>query len=213
MLDPKLKTLICTAEQKSFTSAAKLLSLTQPAVSHHIKLLEEELGVKIFARNKNELILTPEGEIVLRGARRMNAICESIYSELSDKTHCLTRLRVGITHTAESNLMTEVLARYSQSVEHMTIKIITDTINNLYAMLENYELDLAITDGKPVGRELRSLLLDTDYLVCVMSNENQLASHEMVTLGELKKQKMILRLPTSATRIFSSRSLTASASL
>ena len=201
MLDPKLKTLICTAEQKSFTSAAKLLSLTQPAVSHHIKLLEEELGVKIFARNKNELILTPEGEIVLRGARRMNAICERIYSELSDKTHCLTRLRVGITHTAESNLMTEVLARYSQSVEHMTIKIITDTINNLYAMLENYELDLAITDGKPVGRELRSLLLDTDYLVCVMSNENQLASREMVTLGELKKQKMILRLPTSATRI------------
>ncbi len=201
MLDPKLKTLICAAEQKSFTSAAKLLSLTQPAVSHHIKQLEEELGVKIFARNKNELILTPEGEIVLRGARRMNAICESIYSELSDRTHCLTRLRVGITHTAESNLMTEVLARYSQSVEHMTIKIITDTINNLYAMLENYELDLAITDGKPVGRELRSLLLDTDYLVCVMSNENQLASHEMVTLGELKKQKMILRLPTSATRI------------
>ena len=201
MLDPKLKTLICVAEQKSFTSAAKLLSLTQPAVSHHIRLLEEELGVKIFARNKNELILTPEGEIVLRGARRMNAICERIYSELSDKTHCLTRLRVGITHTAESNLMTEVLARYSQSVEHMTIKIITDTINNLYAMLENYELDLAITDGKPVGRELRSLLLDTDYLVCVMSNENQLASREMVTLGELKKQKMILRLPTSATRI------------
>lgn len=131
----------------------------------------------------------------------MNAICERIYSELSDRTHCLTRLRVGITHTAESNLMTEVLARYSQSVEHMTIKIITDTINNLYAMLENYELDLAITDGKPVGRELRSLLLDTDYLVCVMSNENQLASREMVTLGELKKQKMILRLPTSATRI------------
>mgnify|MGYP005810845547 FL=1 len=201
MLDPKLKTLICTAEQKSFTSAAKLLSLTQPAVSHHIKQLEEELGVKIFARNKNELILTPEGEIVLRGARRMNAICERIYSELSDKTHCPTRLRVGITHTAESNLMTEVLARYSQSVEHMTIKIITDTINNLYTMLENYELDLAITDGKPVGRELRSLLLDTDYLVCVMSNENQLASREMVTLGELKKQKMILRLPTSATRI------------
>ena len=46
MLDPKLKTLICTAEQKSFTSAAKLLSLTQPAVSHHISQLEEEFGVE-----------------------------------------------------------------------------------------------------------------------------------------------------------------------
>ena len=201
MIDRKLTIFRTAAALRNFTETAAALGMTQPNVTHQLARLEEELGVKIFARNKNELILTPEGEIVLRGARRMNAICERIYSELSDKTHCLTRLRVGITHTAESNLMTEVLARYSQSVEHMTIKIITDTINNLYAMLENYELDLAITDGKPVGRELRSLLLDTDYLVCVMSNENQLASREMVTLGELKKQKMILRLPTSATRI------------
>ena len=201
MLDPKLKTLICAAEQKSFTRAAQQLSLTQPAVSHHIRQLEEELRIRIFARSKNELILTPEGEIVLRYARRMNAICERLGNELSDCEHRLTRLRIGITHTAESNLITEVLARYSHSMDRMTIKILTDTINNLYDMLENYELDLAITDGKPIGRELNSLMLDTDFLVCVMSNENQLASREMVTLSELKKQKMILRLPTSATRI------------
>ena len=46
-----------------------------------------------------------------------------------------------------------------------------------------------------------SMMLDTDYLVCVMSNDNPLARKVMVTLEELKRQQMILRLPSSATRM------------
>ena len=201
MLDQKVTTLLTVADQRSFTRAAEKLSLTQPAVSHHISALEEELGVKIFLRGSGELRLTPEGEIVLRCARRMSAMNDRLRSDLSDNERHLSRLRIDITHTAESSLITEVIARYSREENGTVITIITDTINNLYTMLENYELDLAIVEGKPNSRELYSLMLDTDYLVCVMSNENKLAAQEMVTLGELKKQKMILRLPSSATRI------------
>ena len=50
MLDQKLKTLIAVAEEKSFTKASLKLSLTQPAVSHQILLLEEEYNVKIINR-------------------------------------------------------------------------------------------------------------------------------------------------------------------
>ena len=201
MLDQKLKTLLAVAELKNFTKAAEQLSLTQPAVSHHISALEEELGVHIFIRGRGELKLTAEGEIIVRCAARMNAMNNKLRDELRDYERHLTRVRIGITHTAESNLITEVLARYSREAGGTIITITTDTINNLYNMLENYELDLAIVEGKPYNRELNSLMLDTDYLVCVMSNENQLAGREMVTLNELKKQKMILRLPSSATRI------------
>ncbi|MCI8388326.1 MAG: LysR family transcriptional regulator [Clostridiales bacterium] len=200
MLDQKLKTLLAVSELKNFTKAAEQLSLTQPAVSHHIAALEDELGVHIFVRGRGELRLTAEGEIVVRCAKRMNAMNEKLRVELRDHERHLTRVRIGITHTAESNLITEVLARYSREAGCTSITIITDTINNLYNMLENYELDLAIVEGKPYSRNLYSLMLDTDYLVCIMSNENKLAKREMVTLGELKKQKMILRLPTSATR-------------
>ncbi len=206
MLDQKVNSLLAVADLKSFTKAAEELSLTQPAVSHHISQLEDELGVKIFVRGKNELKITAEGEIVIKCARRMSAMNDRLRSDLADNERHLSRLRIGITHTAESNLITEVIARYSREENGTVITMITDTINNLYTMLENYELDLAIVEGKPYGRDLFSLMLDTDYLVCVMSNDNPLASHEMVTLGELKKQKMILRLPSSATRIlFESR--------
>lgn len=52
MIDQKLKTLLTVAECRNFTKAASILSLTQPAVSHHISLLENELGVSIFIRQK-----------------------------------------------------------------------------------------------------------------------------------------------------------------
>ena len=48
MLNPKLGTLLTAAELGSFTRAANALSLTQPAVSHHIKELEQQLGVTLF---------------------------------------------------------------------------------------------------------------------------------------------------------------------
>ena len=206
MLDQKVYTLLAVAEQKSFTKAAEVLSLTQPAVSHHISQLEDELGVKIFLRGKGELRVTPEGEIVVRCAKRMSAMNDRLRSDLADNERHLSRLRIGITHTAESNLITEVIARYSREDNGTAITLITETINNLYTMLENYELDLAIVEGKPARGDLYSLMLDTDYLVCVMSNDNPLAHSQLVTLGELRKQKMILRLPSSATRLlFESR--------
>ena len=55
-------------------------------------------------------------------------------------------------------------------------------------------------EGIPAGSGFSSLMLDTDYLVCAMSVNNPLSKRAMVTLSELKKEQMILRLPTSATR-------------
>ena len=68
-------------------------------------------------------------------------------------------------------------------------------------MLENYEIDLAIVEGKASDHALNSLVLDTDFLVCVMSSDNPLSKNAMITLDQLKRERMILRLPTSATRI------------
>ena len=66
MLNPKLSTLLTAAELGSFTRAANALSLTQPAVSHHIKELEQQLGVTLFLRKKGQIQLTAEGEIVVQ---------------------------------------------------------------------------------------------------------------------------------------------------
>lgn len=201
MLDPKLDTLLLVAEKRNFTRAAQALSLTQPAVSHHISQLEQELGVRLFVRGNGDLILTPEGETVLRYVRRMKALEKKMAEELQEAGRRLTRLRIGITHTAESSIVAEVLARYTNENPGISITIVTDNINNLYDMLENFELDLAVVEGRSTRPELSALMLDTDYLVCVLANTHPLSRSSMITLDEIRQEKLILRLPNSETRV------------
>lgn len=200
MLSTKLQTVLAVAEHKNFTRAAETLSMTQPAVSHHIKQLEQEVGAPLFLRSKTGLLLTPQGEIVVSYARRMKALNERMLAELQTAGRQLSLLRIGITHTSESNLTAAALAKYSNQKGKLKIILFTDTINNLYDILENYELDLAIVDGAYTDPRFSSMLLDTDYLTCVLSVDNPLARKAAVTLAELKRQKMILRTPASATR-------------
>lgn len=195
MLSTKLQTVLAVAEYKNFTRAAEELNMTQPAVSHHIKQLEQEVDAPLFVRNKAGLKLTPQGEIVVNYARRMKALHERMFAELQNAERHLSLLRIGITHTSESNLTAAALARYSNQKGKLKIILFTDTINNLYDMLENYELDLAIVDGAYGDPRFSSMLLDTDYLTCVMSVDNPLARKGAVTLAELRRQKMILRTP------------------
>lgn len=201
MLDPKLDTLLLVAEKRNFTRAAQALSLTQPAVSHHISQLEQELGVRLFVRGNGDLMLTPEGETVLRYVRRMKALEKKMAEELQEAGRRLTRLRIGITHTVESSIVAEVLARYTNENPGISITIVTDNINNLYDMLENFELDLAVVEGRSTRPELSALMLDTDYLVCVLANTHPLSRSSMITLDEIRQEKLILRLPNSETRV------------
>ena len=200
MLDTKLETLLVVAEEKSFSKAAAVLSLTQPAVSNHISLLEKELGVKIFFRNKGEVRITPEGEIIIKYARRIKSLYGRMFDKISELERQTTRLRVGITHTSESNEITEILAKFGAAYGNVSITIFTETIKNLYDMLENYEIDFAVVEGRRMTGDLVYQMLDTDYLVCILSNNNPLSKKSMVSLSDLKKEHIILRLPTSETR-------------
>ncbi len=200
MLDARMESLLMICEKNSFTKAAEALSLTQPAISHHVRALEQELGVRLFYRSRGELKLTAEGEIVARYARRIKGMHEKMLRALQDAERQMTSIRVGITHTAESSLIAEVLAKYSTSSPGIRLTIITDTIKNLYDMLDQYELDLAIVEGRHPEGDMNALLLDTDYLVCVVCNESPLARKSMVTLADIRKEKMILRLPGSGTQ-------------
>ncbi len=195
-----MNTFMKVAEKANFTKAGEELGMTQPAVSHQIKQLEDEVGHKLIIRNKNGLILTPEGEIVLKYARRLYALNEKMLLELAGKNKILSLLRVGITHTCESNLTAESLAKVSAAHKGLRITLTSDTINNLYDKLESYELDLAIIDGPLLDNRFSSMMLDTDYLVCVMSPTNPLARNSVISLSELKGEKLILRTAASGTR-------------
>lgn len=200
MLDPKLYSLLQVYESGSFSAASKKLSITQPAVSHHIKSLEEELNVTIFERRSGRVVLTREGEEVVKCAKKMQGLYQNLLQNLRDSKTLITHLTVGVTHTAESNPIAEALARYCAENDKVIIKMITGAINNLYSKLKEYEIDLAVVEGRITDPSIHHLLIDTDYLVLAVSVNHPFARREMVTLNELKKERMIIRLPNSGTR-------------
>lgn len=200
MLDQKLYTLLQVYESGSFVKAAEKLSITQPAVSHHIKCLEEELNVRIFTREKGKITVTRQGEEVIKCARKLLGLYNGLRQNLSDSSSLISHLTIGVTHTAESNPIAETLAKYCTTQQNVNVKLITNTINNLYTMLKSYEIDIAVVEGRIPDPKISYLLLDTDYLVLAVSVSHPYAKRSMITLEELKRERMILRLPESGTR-------------
>lgn len=78
MYDPKIRTLLTVVETGNYTKAAKILALTQPAVSQHIKRLGDEYGIKIFYNTKQKLKPTPEGELLIEYGRKVVALTNSL---------------------------------------------------------------------------------------------------------------------------------------
>ena len=200
MIDVKLITLLKVYETGNYTRAAEKLSLTQPAVSQHIKQLERELNVTIFDRAGGKIKPTPEGRLVIQYAERVASLYETLQQSLLDRRHVIDRLRVGVTHTSESNIVSEVLAKYTEQHENMKITIQTDAISSLHDMLKTYKIDIAIVEGGVADPSIKSIMLDTDCLMLAVGNEHPLAKKSIVSLDELRSERMILRLPNSGTR-------------
>ena len=200
MVDSKVRTLIRVVDEGGFTRAANSLHLTQPAVSHHIRQLEMEYGIHIFRQDKKELTLTPEGEVLVKYARRIIAVERAARQAIEDSRRSLRHLSVGLTPTAGENRMPQVLALYCHEHPQVHINIVTDTINNLYQRMELYGLDLAVVEGALPGQKFNSILLDTDYLCVITSPEHPFVRRQSIQLSELQGERLILRSAKASTR-------------
>ena len=200
MVDNRLYSLLKVVELGSYTKAAEQLSLSQPAVSQHIRQLEDSLNVKIFEHAHNKFHLTSEGEIVVKYARQMIALENNLEQALKNERGRTRSLTIGITHTAESSAIIEALVACTNRYEGLNLRILTNTADQLYAMLKNYELDFAFIEGRSSDPDLGYLMLDTDCLVLAVAPDHPLAQKSMITIDQLKREKLLLRLPNSNTR-------------
>ena len=201
MINQRLYSLLTVAETKSISKAAEILNLTQPAISQQIKTLENEFNCKIFQYSEGIMKITEQGEAVVSSAKRIQALYNRCHQTLKDMETKNRHISIGITRTAEMSGLGEILAEYCGKNPGTHIKIYTGSITNLYSLVKNYEADLIIVEGSLPDPSLKTIQLDTDSLVLAMGNENPLAQKDVITLDDLKKQKLILRLNSSGTRV------------
>ncbi len=141
------------ARHGSFTAAAKELFLTQSAVSHAIKALETELGVKVFDRVGKKARLTLAGERLLVHADRILREMQDARSDIEELSSWgQSRLRVGASATACQYLLPSVLREFKQSFPECEIRIQPGNSPVMGEALRANEIDLALM-LRPPNRE------------------------------------------------------------
>jgi len=201
MINDKLNTLIVLAQVKSYTKTAELCHLSQPAVSQHIKALEEMYGIKIFKRVGRNLMLTYEGDVLVRNAKRLIALNRNIEKELNKNKGGINKLDIGITLTAGGYFIPEILNVFKRKYPELRFNFHTDHATNLIERMRLNELDFIIVDGTPQTTEFNVELLVKDELIIIGPKNHPLANKSVVTTEELKKEKFILRHEKANTRL------------
>ena len=200
MIDEKLKTLITLAQIKNYTKAAKILNITQPAVTQHIQNLEKEYNIKIFEKDKKELLPTYQGSILIKNAQKIMQLHENLLLELKESHTHQKNISIGITMTATDYLIEDILEICNRQYPNCAINFHTDVLTNIYNRLKMYEFDFAIVDGTLSSKKIESDLLNDDHFCLITSIDHPFASLKGVSLEMIRQEKLILRHKKSNTR-------------
>jgi len=200
MIDHKLVTLLTIIKTGSFTKAADILNLTQPAVSHQVRLLENEYNIRIFYPRTRKINLTPEGELLVKYAKKQQNAYKNFLEELQSYKNGGRLFKIGLTPTAEDNIVPDVIARYCTAHKDTRISIISDTIKKIHTKLTARALDFAIIEGSISDSELESRLLSIDHLCLIVSPEHPVASLKSATIDDIMQLPLIMRPRSAGTR-------------
>lgn len=139
-----LRTFVAVVDLRSFTKAANLLGVTQPAVSAQIKRLQFLLGDDIFDRSTQGVSLTPHGEIVLNYTRRLLSINDQIVHLNGAGPRPELTIRVGTPSDYVASLLPATLASFRERWPEVRFSVRTDYFDPLARQLRDGEIDLLI---------------------------------------------------------------------
>ncbi len=141
----QLRTFVVVARERSITRSSELLHLSQPAVSAHIKALEDTLGLTLFDRTPRGMTLTPEGQRLLARAEQTLAAQQGLLDEAQRiKGQLIGKLRLGVGGNSNHPALSALLARIS--AEHPAVEVAVKHGSSLEVItgLRNGSLDAVL---------------------------------------------------------------------
>jgi LysR family transcriptional regulator, regulator for metE and metH len=188
-----LKLIIAVTEEKSVTKAGERLHLTQSALSHQLRDLEERLATPLFLRLNKKMVLTQAGERLLQSARQV--LDELKHTEEDLKQMAASdqgALRLSTECYTCYYWLPELLREFSQKYPNIEIKIdLENTYEPLPALLKA-KLDLAIVCDMPRDARLTYQPLFKDELVAVMPPDHPLAARNYLRAEDFADQHLFL---------------------
>lgn len=198
----RLQTFLLAAENLSFSEAAKYLHLSQPTVSHHIKTLEGNLGVKLFDRSGGNLKLTEAGHLLLPRANKL--VRQSI--ELQQMMESLEQqvagyLRIACSTTTGKYILPQYAARFRYKHPGVRVSILRCTSEHVVPSLLESDANLGVVSYDVCGDEnLECQEFFEDHIILIVPANHSWVSRPYVEPSELLEEPFLIREAASGTR-------------
>lgn len=191
----QLRCFVAAAEELHFGRAAQRLQMLPSAFGRHIRLLEEDLGTRLFTRTTRAVSITDDGAILVREARalleRADAVEESFRRRGPSKI--VRRLRIGAVDSAAAGLLPQLLHDFRRTCPDVTVQLVEEKTIRLLPKLLSGALDLAfVRPPSSLDKRLEVLPLLHETAVVAVSQKHPLAGRKSIFLAELAGQPLIV---------------------
>jgi len=203
MADRRLQVFHAVAKQMSFTKAADVLYMTQPAVTFQIKQLEEHFNTRLFERGHGKISLTPAGEIVLEYAEKILATSQELETRVREMTGRLSGpLLIGASTTIAEFLLPPVLGEFKAKHPEVHAKLAVGNSEAIENRVAEHTLDIGLIEAPSHLPSLQTEVCCEDELQVIVAPQHPLAKLKTVAPKQLADYPCVTREPGSGTREF-----------
>ena len=181
------------AEEKGITKSLNKLFLTQSAVSHQLRDIEERIGCKIFYRSKNQWLLTPEGKILYDSAVKVIGEIDLAMDKVNGmrEGHAGT-IRISTGCYTTYHWLPGFLTRMKVLYPKLDVQIVVEATHRPLQNLLDNALDLGITSDPADDKSLKYIELFKDEVMAVMSVNDEIARKKYLSAEDFKTQTLII---------------------
>ncbi len=198
MTHAQIKAFHAVAQCGSFSKAAQHLFLTQPAISDHVRKLEEAHGVQLFLRTARGIVLTDTGRKLYSITERQFE-AEAQVAELLTRAQSLEEGQLTIGADAAVHVL-QHLNSFTKTYPRIAVKLVAGNSAELIAKLLNFAIDIAVTAERPQNDAIGSFKLREDRLVIVAPKRSTFIKTQSLSLAKLVDVPLIMREEGSTTR-------------
>lgn len=200
IFDFRLKVFFTVAERLSFTRAANELFITQPAVTKHIRELEQQLGVSLFKRKGNSIALTAAGQTLKLYANKILQTYKELEFDLSQANNTIKgQLRLGASTTVAQYVLPKILALLNRQHNGLQIDLVTANTDQIEKLLIDEKIDFGIVEGTSNKPQILYQPFIKDEIVLVTRSKNKLSAKKEIKPNTLKTVPLVIRESGSGT--------------
>lgn len=185
----ELQQFVTFADTGTLSEAARLLHLSQPALSRNMKKLEEELAIPLFERHKNKIILNNNGTYVLSLAKKLLQDSEALIINAREFDRKKRTIALGICAPAPFWTLAPLIANL---YPHMSLQTETAAEERLLSQLENNAYQLIILPKKPDNTSFFYKECGKEALMFALPKKHKYAHRKSLTFKEMNGENMLL---------------------